>query len=143
MYPSIQLDGTMNCYRTVIPKQVFTENPELAPLLEAANLWWGDGRNVVGVPIQNGSAYSLELAHPGSTGTAGDWSRKGNVDEMRASFSDFTPIVKLMEFVKPDELLVWKLVQLPPLESWSMENGRVVLIADGMNFLLVNCRDSY
>lgn len=137
MYPEVQLDSTRNCYRTVIPKDVFTANPELSPLLEAANLWWGEHRNVVGVPIQNNSAYSLELAHPGSTGTAGDWSRKGDVDEMRATFSAFTPIVKLMEFVKPEDLLVWKLVQLPPLEKWSMGNGRVVLIADGMRCFLV------
>ena len=120
----------------MIPKQVFIDNPSLSPLLEGANLWWGDGRNVVGVPIQNNSAYSLELAHPGGTGTAGDWSKKGDVDAMRATFADFTPIVQLLEFVEREELLVWRLVQLPPLEKWVMGSGRVVLVADGRENLL-------
>jgi salicylate hydroxylase len=132
MYPEIQLESSWNCYRAVIDGKVFKENPEIEHLMDEANLWWGKNRTIVGVPVQNKSAYSLELAHPGNTGTAGEWSKRGDVDEMKAMYSDFEPvIVKLMEHVKPEDLLVWKMVQLPQQQSWSMKSGRVLLIADG------------
>lgn len=92
---------------------------------------------MVGVPIQNKAAYSLELAHPGNTGTAGEWKKRGDVNEMKTTFSDFSPIVKLMELVKPEDLLVWKIVQLPPLDSWSTKTGSIVLIADGKKINLL------
>jgi hypothetical protein len=37
----------------------------------------------------------------------------------------------MVNSVKPDDLLVWKLVQLPDLESWTWKSGKVVLTADG------------
>jgi salicylate hydroxylase len=117
MYPEIGLESDWNCYRAVIDGQVFIEHPEITHLMDEANLWWGHNRTVVGVPVQNKGAYSLEMAHPGNTGTAGEWNKRGDVNEMKATYSDFTPIVGLMEHVKPEDLLVWKLVQLPQLES--------------------------
>jgi salicylate hydroxylase len=102
-------------------------------LLENPNFWWGPQRVVVGVPLQAGESYSLELAHPGQTGSAGDWSKKGDKEEMRTMFADFEPVVRmLMDVVSEGNLLVWKLVQLPELEEWVWESGRVVLIGDGM-----------
>ena len=84
--------------------------------MNETNLWWGENRTVVDVPIQNKAAYSLEFAHPGNTGTAGDWSKKRDVKKIKATYSEFGPaILKLMEHVIPDDLLVWKLVQLPRL----------------------------
>jgi salicylate hydroxylase len=132
MYPEIELESNWNCYRAVINGKVLRDDPEITHLLDEVNLWWGENRTVVGIPVQNKAAYSLELAHPGHTGTAGDWSKRGDLSEMKAGYSDFEPaIVKLLEYVKPEDLLVWKLVQLPVLDSWSMKSGRIVLTADG------------
>jgi salicylate hydroxylase len=71
MYPEIQFDSTMNCYRAVINGHVLTAHSELSHLLDESNIWLGEHRSVFGVPVQNKSAYSLELTHPGTTGTAG------------------------------------------------------------------------
>lgn len=51
---------------------------------------------------------------------------------MIETFSDFEPLVgKLLQLVKPDDLLVWKLNSLPELESWIFKSGKVVLLGDG------------
>jgi salicylate hydroxylase len=98
MYPEIELESNWNCYRAVINGKVLRDDPEITHLLDEVNLWWGENRTVVGIPVQNKAAYSLELAHPGHTGTAGDWSKRGDLSEMKAGYSDFEPaIVKLFE----------------------------------------------
>lgn len=133
-YPNINLSTAWNCYRAVIPGSVMRANPALAPLLDNPNFWWGPQRVVVGVPLQAGASYSLELTHPGETGSAGDWSKKGDKKVMRVMFADFEPVVRmLMDVVAQEDLLVWKLVQLPELEEWVWESGRVVLMGDGMS----------
>jgi salicylate hydroxylase len=116
-------------------------DPELSQLLETATIWWGPHRNIVGVPIQNGQLFSLECTHPGDTGTAGDWNKKGDVELMKATYSDFEPLVlKLLGMVKAEDLLVWKLNQLPELDSWVFGGGRVCLIGDGMLLRLIRGR---
>jgi salicylate hydroxylase len=82
--------------------------------------------------MQNKAYYSLELAHPGDTGTAGEWNKRGNIKEMKEMFADFEHVLqKLINTVKEDDLLVWKLVQLPELEKWYSKYGRIVLLGDG------------
>ena len=136
VYPDVQLSSSYNCYRAVIEGSIIRKDPDLAPLLDESNLWWGPDRVVVGVPVQRGAFYSLEATHPGNTGTAGDWSKKGDVELLRKTYLDFeTPVVKLMKHVRAEDLLVWKLTQLPELASWVFKSGTVVLMADGEKFM--------
>jgi len=65
-------------------------------------------------------------------GTAGEWNKKGDIELFKKTYSDFEPaVVKMVNSVKAEDLLVWKLVQLPDLESWTWKSGKVVLTADG------------
>ena len=132
MYPDIELSSNINCYRVVIDGDVLRRDENLAQLLDESNGWWGPDRVAIGLPVQSGTFYSLELTHPGTTGTAGDWSKHGDVNQLRETYADFEPvIVKLLAYVKSEDLLVWKLVQLPELETWVGKSGKVVLVADG------------
>ena len=107
IYPDIQLTSSYNCYRAVVGGALLESDPELASLLDAGNFWWGPDRTVVGIPLQNKSFYSFECCHPESTGTAGDWNKKGEVELMKKAYADFeTAIGKVMELVKPEDLLV-------------------------------------
>jgi salicylate hydroxylase len=133
IHPRIQLRSSINCYRAVIPGQLLLADPELSQFLESATIWWGPNRSIVGIPIQNGQLFSLECTHPGDTSTAGDWSKKGDIKLMKETFQDFEPLaVKLLAMVKAEDLLVWKLNQLPELDSWVFGGGRVCLLGDGM-----------
>ncbi|PMD59614.1 FAD/NAD(P)-binding domain-containing protein [Hyaloscypha bicolor E] len=137
LHPKTQLSTCINCYRAVIPGSMLRADPELSQLLETATIWWGPHRNIVGVPIQNGQLFSLECTHPGDTGTAGDWNKKGDVELMKATYSDFEPLVlKLLGMVKAEDLLVWKLNQLPELDSWVFGGGRVCLIGDAAHAMM-------
>jgi salicylate hydroxylase len=108
IYPDIQLTSYYNFYRAVVDGALLESVPELAPLLDAGNFWWGPDRTVVGIPLQNKTFYSFECCHPGSTGTAGDWNKKGEAELMKKAYADFEPAIgKVMELVKPEDLLVW------------------------------------
>ncbi|KAE9375886.1 FAD/NAD(P)-binding domain-containing protein [Stipitochalara longipes BDJ] len=137
LHPKIELNSSINCYRAVIPGSILRADPELSQLLETATIWWGPDRSIVGMPIQNGQLLSLECTHPGDSGTAGDWNKKGDVELMKTTFSDFEPLVmKLLGMVKEEDLLVWKLNQLPELESWVFEGGKVCLIGDAAHAMM-------
>ncbi|KUJ08879.1 FAD/NAD(P)-binding domain-containing protein, partial [Mollisia scopiformis] len=137
LHPNIQLRSSYNIYRAVILGATFKDDPEVAHLLDHSTIWWGPHRAVVGIPVQNGEYYSLECCHPGDTGTAGDWNKKGDVDQMKETFSDFEPhVTKMMRLVKPDDLLVWKLNSLPELDTWSFKSGKVTLLGDSAHAML-------
>jgi salicylate hydroxylase len=132
VYPDIQLSSSNNIYRAVIDGSILQKNPRLASLLDEGNIWWGPGRCIVGIPIQRKAFYALSCTHPGDTGTAGEWNKRGDLNQMKATYSDFEPRIReLIEHVNPETLLVWKLTQLPELDSWVFGSGRVVLIGDG------------
>jgi hypothetical protein len=49
---------------------------------------------------------------------------------MRKRWSDFDPAIRsLLE--ETSSVTRWKIAELPELESWSSESGRVILMGDG------------
>jgi hypothetical protein len=83
---------------------------ELSPLLNEGNLWWGPDRTVVGIPFQNKAFYSLGCCHLESTGTTGNWGKEGDVELMKKTHADFESAIEMvMELVRPEDLLLWKL----------------------------------
>lgn len=133
IHPNVELMSSIDCFRTVIDGSILEADPELAPLLDRSTLWWGPNRTVVGIPMQDQTSYSLECAHQGDTGTAGDWRKPGDVEVLKATFADWeAPVRKLLTKVKKDDLLLWKLNQLPELETWVFKSGKVVLLGDGV-----------
>jgi salicylate hydroxylase len=138
MYPDIELNGSLNVFRATIPGELLRGDPDLKDLLEHGSMWWGPHRIIVSAPLQNGSCYGIELAHPGNTGSAGDWKKAGDPMQMKEIFADFTApeVGKLINLVSPENLLVWKLVQLPTLDSWVGKSGKLVLVGDAAHAML-------
>lgn len=137
LHPNVELYSEYNIYRAVIDGASLLDDPEVAPLLNESTFWWGPERVIASIPIQCKQFLSLELCHPGNTGTAGDWSKKGDLEQMKSTYADFEPqVVKLLEKVKPENLLVWKLCQVPPLGTWVFPSGKVVLIADAAHAVM-------
>ncbi|KAH9209432.1 hypothetical protein DL95DRAFT_26040 [Leptodontidium sp. 2 PMI_412] len=137
MYPDIQLSSSINCYRAVVPESSIKSDPDLAPLLDFSTIWWGPERSVVCMSVQNGTMLSVECPHPGNTGTAGDWNKPGDIEVLKETYSDFNPVVrKLLSKIEPENLLVWKLNQLPELETWVFRSGKVVLLGDAAHAIM-------
>lgn len=80
LHPNVELYSEYNIYRAVIDGVSLLDDPEVAPLLNESTFWWGPERVIASIPIQRKQFLSLELCHPGNTGTAGDWSKKGDLE---------------------------------------------------------------
>jgi salicylate hydroxylase len=79
--------------------------------------------------------YNLVMSHPGKVKDARKFGEQGEVDEMRAQYSNYHPTVKrILQHV--DSCLKWQLSELPSLKSWSSANGRVVIIGDAAHAML-------
>lgn len=111
-------------------------DPEVAHLMSDvnANSWIGHKRHVMAYPIRQGAMYNLVMSHPGQA-APGKWNEPGNLDEMKAIFDDFDPVLKRV-LGKVKGCLKWKLADLPPLPKWVSESGRVILIGDAAHAMV-------
>jgi len=92
--------------------------------------WWGEDRHIV---IYYTTARRDELYFVTSVPESADWvtpeswSAKGDVEELRASYKDFHPDVRMVLEGCPD-CHKWAILERGPLPTWS--EGRVVLLGD-------------
>ncbi|MEI7925227.1 MAG: FAD-dependent monooxygenase, partial [Chloroflexota bacterium] len=92
--------------------------------------WWGPDRHIViyYTTAKRDEVYFVtSVAEPVEWMTAESWSAKGDVEEMRALFSEFHPDVRAAMNAAP-ECHKWAILERDPLPSWSV--GRVALLGD-------------
>ncbi|MEQ1773785.1 MAG: FAD-dependent monooxygenase [Burkholderiales bacterium] len=92
--------------------------------------WWGADRHVVIYPVTAaGDEIYFVTSQPEKAEwrSAESWSAKGDLDELRASFSGFHPDVQAV-FNAATEIHKWALFEREPLPAWG--DGRVVLLGD-------------
>ena len=133
----IEPNSSSNCaFRAIVPSQDMLSDSEVAHLMSDvnANSWIGYQRHIMAYPIRQGTMYNIVMSHPGQA-ASGKWNEPGNLDEMKATFADFDPIIKRV-LGKVKGCLKWKLADLPPLPSWVSESGRVVLIGDAAHAMV-------
>jgi salicylate hydroxylase len=128
---------TTNCaYRATVPGELMRADPELKKLIEEpySNCWIGYRRHIMAYPIREGQLYNLVMSHPG-TAAVGKWNEPGNLDEMKAHYAGWDPILdKVLDKVKA--CLKWKLADLPVLSRWVSKSGKVVLIGDAAHAMV-------
>jgi salicylate hydroxylase len=133
----VEPNSSSNCaFRATVPSQEMLSDPEVAHLMSDvnANSWIGYQKHVMAYPIRQGAMYNLVMSHPGQA-ASGKWNEPGNLDEMKATYADFDPVIKRV-LGKVKGCLKWKLADLPPLSSWVSESGRVVLIGDAAHAMV-------
>lgn len=133
----IEPNSSSNCaFRATVPSQDMLSDPEVAHLMSDvnANSWIGYQKHIMAYPIRQGAMYNLVMSHPGQA-ASGKWNEPGNLDEMKATYADFDPIIKRV-LGKVKGCLKWKLADLPTLPSWVSESGRVVLIGDAAHAMV-------
>ena len=72
--------------------------------------------------------YNLVMCHPGYA-KPGEWAVPGDVKTMKATYVDFDPLIRKVTS-KVTSCLKWTLAELPPLQSWLNESGKVIRIGD-------------
>ncbi|KAJ9615171.1 hypothetical protein H2200_001245 [Cladophialophora chaetospira] len=129
--------STANCaFRATVPVEEMMADPQTAELMTDvnANAWMGPDRHVMAYPIRQGAMYNLVMCHQGQA-KPGEWAVPGDVEEMRKTYADFDPVIrKVIDNVT--SCLKWTLADLPPLQSWLSNSGKVVLIGDAAHAMV-------
>ncbi len=128
------MESSTNAYICRIPKKPLLEDPELAFIMNEHALWMSGNRIIVSSPFKD--CLDLTLLFVAETDIeAGDWSIEGDVNEMRARFSDYDvrwqKVLDMVTYCKR-----WKVVELPELGAWSNERGNCVLIGDAAHAMV-------
>ena len=113
-------------YRSVFPAALMG-GIDLGP---SRTKWWGPDRHIViyYTTAKRDEVYFVtSVAEPVEWLTAESWSARGDVNEMRALFTDFHPDVRAAMNAAP-ECHKWAILERDPLLRWS--DGRVVLLGD-------------
>ncbi|KAE8373886.1 hypothetical protein BDV26DRAFT_284718 [Aspergillus bertholletiae] len=99
-------------YRILLSREMKEKDPELKALLDnpIATRWVGPHRYIIAYPVRNHELFNIVLLYP-----------------------DYHS-VQLLNLVKEDEVLEWKLCSYPSLDSWT--KGRVALLRDACHLIL-------
>jgi hypothetical protein len=84
-----------------------------------------------------GDRYNICLVSGEQAGTIGEWHTIGGLEKVKDEFSGFSPDVrKLLKLAKAEDCYIWRLSEMPQLERWVTESGKVVIIGDAAHAML-------
>ena len=81
-------------YRATVPMELLEADPELAVLVEKADLsvWIGDQRHVMSYPINGGKTFNMVLSHPDERVEGeGPMDQESILHEMRENYRGWDP----------------------------------------------------
>lgn len=124
-------------YRIMLPRCAMENDPELKQLIDEpqATRWIGPYRHIIAYPVRNHQLYNIVLLHPDRTDVEESWTTRGSKQMMVDNYRGWDRrVTKLIDLVKDNEVLEWKLCQHPPLKTWI--RGRVALLGDACHPML-------
>ncbi|OGM48962.1 putative salicylate hydroxylase [Aspergillus bombycis] len=124
-------------YRIMLPREMMEQDPELKALLDnpSATRWIGPHRHIIAYPVRNHELFNIVLLHPDDHGAEESWTTTASKQSMLRHYHGWdTTVLKLLDLVKEDEVLEWKLCSYPSLNSWT--KGHVALLGDACHPML-------
>ena len=122
-------------YRVVLDLEQIND-PELRLWVTrpTVHFWIGPGAHAVGYSLRSGTMYNLVLLVPDNL-PPGVSRQPGSVDEMRALFSGWDPVLtRFLGMV--DRVDKWKLMHRDELRSWVNDKSNVVFMGDACHPML-------
>ncbi|KYZ86323.1 2-polyprenyl-6-methoxyphenol hydroxylase [Alcanivorax sp. KX64203] len=110
-------------WRALIPAERLKE----VDLPERGNYWFGPGRTLITYWIRPQNLYSILASVPSGEVRRESWSEDGDIEELRASFSDLEPRAQAM-MDQIDSAFITGMFYRDPIERWT--DGRVSLMGD-------------
>ncbi len=110
-------------YRTTFPARLLNGAP-----VSDNTKWWGPDRHIVTYYTKpDHSEVYFVTALPEPDFAIESWSAKGDLDELRAAYEGFHPLVRAILQACP-EVHKWAIVERDPLTRWG--EGRITLLGD-------------
>lgn len=125
-------------YRIMLPRAVMQSDPELRELVDEpqATRWLGPNRHVIAYPVRGHELYNVVLVHPDRHGVQESWTTRGSKQSMIENYRGWDRrVTKLIDLVRDDEVLEWKLCLHSPLRTWV--RGSVALLGDACHPMLL------
>ncbi|KAF2665973.1 FAD/NAD(P)-binding domain-containing protein [Microthyrium microscopicum] len=126
------------CFRCTVPKDRMIGVPTLDWLLHNGNemCWTSPGKYVLSWPLPENRSYDVVCAIERQVDLPpGKWGILADPKEMAKDFEDFCPEVRdLLERV--DGCVQWQLAELPAIETFRSEDGKIVLIGDACHAMI-------
>ena len=110
-------------WRALIP----AEKLEHVDLPERGNYWFGPGRTLITYWIRPQNLYSILASVPSGEVHRESWTESGDIDELRASFSDLEPRAQAM-MDQIDTAFLTGMFYRDPIDRWT--DRRVTLMGD-------------
>ncbi|KAG0649790.1 Salicylate 1-monooxygenase [Hyphodiscus hymeniophilus] len=140
----------MTAYNIDIPRSILKEDSSLSHLLVQSNYWLGPQQIVVALNMPDlDDRFNVCLICEGRSGTEGEWYELGDLNKVRTQYAGFDPVVRrLLEVAEPENLdqntaepliiqcYIWRLSEMPHMEKWVSDSGRVVIIGDAVHAML-------
>ncbi|KOC16435.1 putative salicylate hydroxylase [Aspergillus flavus AF70] len=124
-------------YRIMLSREVMEQDPELKALLDSpsATRWIGPHRHVIAYPVRNHDLLNIVLLHPDDHEAEESWTTTASKQTMLRQYHGWDPrLLKLLDLVKEDEVLEWKLCSYPSLNLWT--KGHIALLGDACHPML-------
>lgn len=125
-------------YRCTVPKSAMIGNPLLQGLLDDPNEsgFFVPHRYILSWPLPPNRPFDVVLCVAEENDVPlGKWGHTVDPKEATAKFQDFSPVAReLLSHI--DRAVKWTLGELPPLETCTSDNGRVILVGDAWHAML-------
>lgn len=127
----IHAETHFTAYNIDIPRQMLKDDPELAALLQQANVWVGPGQVVVANNMTDlNDLYNICFVTEEQAGKQGEWYIQGDLGHMKAKYAHFDIMMqKLLHLADPKRCYIWRLSQLPPLILGKARTAVLCLLA--------------
>ena len=126
-------------YRAIIPREKMMRDQETREVMEKSTLaaWAGPGVMVLVYVVGAGKYLNVVVSvpRPNSDAPVAEWNQKGDVEEMKGLLEGWCPVVrKIADLIERAD--TWTLAEVPTLERYVSENGKLVLIGDAAHAVL-------
>ncbi|KAJ5758747.1 salicylate hydroxylase [Penicillium odoratum] len=121
----------------MLSREPMEHEEELKMLIDepVATRWIGPHRHIIAYPVRNHELFNIVLLHPDEHGAEESWTTTASKMDMLKHYHGWDPrMTKLLNLVKDDEVLEWKLCSYPPLQTWI--EGSVAMTGDACHPVL-------
>ncbi|KAL7270265.1 hypothetical protein RUND412_007033 [Rhizina undulata] len=121
-------------FRFLVPTEKLRKNPATKIFAEHPGrllIWLANDRRVVSYPCRYGTLINFVLICPDNEGnkTGTDWNNEAKIEDILEAYKEFEPAIQgLIHEIDPKDLKVWRLLDLPQLQTWV--SGKVALLGD-------------